>query len=41
MDPKDALLKEYEEEIKRLKDILQNMSQGKEVNVINELKNLN
>ena len=27
-DPKDALLKQYEEEIKRLKDMLQDMGQG-------------
>lgn len=28
-DPKDALLKEYEEEITRLKAMLENMAQGK------------
>ena len=39
-DPKDALLKEYEEEIKKLKDMLSQMSQGKTVNVMSELVNL-
>lgn len=38
-DPKDALLKEYEEEIKKLKEMLAKMAQGKEVNVVGELKN--
>ena len=38
-DPKDALLKEYEEEIKRLKEMLQKMAQGKEVNVVGALEN--
>lgn len=37
-DPKDALLKEYEEEIKKLKEMLAKMAQGKEVNVIGQLK---
>lgn len=32
-DPKDALLKEYEQEIQKLKDMLQQMGQGKDVNV--------
>jgi uncharacterized membrane protein YukC len=27
-DPKDALLKEYEEEIKKLKQMLENMNKG-------------
>lgn len=37
-DPKDALLKEYEEEIKKLKEMLQKMSQGQSVNVASEIK---
>ncbi len=36
-DPKDALLKEYEDEIKKLKEMLQSMSQGKTVNLASEL----
>lgn len=38
-DPKDALLKQYEEEIKTLKEMLSKMSQGHTVNVVSELKN--
>lgn len=37
-DPKDALLKEYEEEIKKLKEMLSKMSQGQTVNVASEIK---
>jgi len=37
-DPKDALLKEYEEEIKKLKIMLAKMAEGKEVNVASEIK---
>jgi kinesin family protein 3/17 len=37
-DPKDALLKEYEEEIKKLKEMLSKMSQGQSVNVAHEIK---
>lgn len=37
-DPKDALLKEYEEEIKKLKDMLQKMATGQSVNVASEIK---
>lgn len=37
-DPKDALLKEYEEEIKKLKEMLSRMADGKQVNVVNEIK---
>jgi kinesin family protein 3/17 len=37
-DPKDALLKEYEEEIKKLKEMLAKMADGKEVNVVSEFK---
>lgn len=36
-DPKDALLKEYEEEIRKLKEMLQGMGQGKQVNLAGEL----
>jgi kinesin family protein 3/17 len=32
-DPKDALLKEYEQEIQKLKEMLAKMAQGKEVNL--------
>jgi ABC-type histidine transport system ATPase subunit len=37
-DPKDALLKEYEEEIKKLKEMLSRMGEGKSVNVASEIK---
>ena len=37
-DPKDALLKEYEEEIRKLKEMLSKMADGKEVNVVHEIK---
>ena len=37
-DPKDALLKEYEEEIRKLKEMLSKMAEGKEVNVVHEIK---
>jgi len=37
-DPKDALLKEYEEEIKKLKEMLSRMGEGKAVNVASEIK---
>ena len=37
-DPKDALLKEYEEEIKKLKEMLSRMSDGKSVNVASEIQ---
>jgi len=36
-DPKDALLKEYELEIKRLKEMLQNMNEGRPVNIDQEV----
>jgi kinesin family member 17 len=38
-DPKDALLKEYEEEIKKLKEMLKGMAEGKSVNVASGIKN--
>jgi DNA repair exonuclease SbcCD ATPase subunit len=37
-DPKDALLKEYEEEIKKLKQMLQRMATGQPVNLASEIK---
>lgn len=38
-DPKDALLKEYEEEIRKLKEMLARMADGKEVgSVASEIK---
>ena len=37
-DPKDALLKEYEEEIKKLKLMLQKMASGQPVNLASEIK---
>ena len=37
-DPKDALLKEYEEEIRKLKEMLSKMADGKEVNLVHEIK---
>lgn len=37
-DPKDALLKEYEDEIKKLKEMLLRMSEGKSVNVASEIQ---
>ncbi len=37
-DPKDALLKEYEEEIKKLKEMLSKMAQGQSVNLVSEIK---
>jgi kinesin family protein 3/17 len=39
-DPKDALLKEYELEIRKLREMLQQMNQGKSVNVMNEISNI-
>jgi kinesin family protein 3/17 len=36
-DPKDALLKEYEDEIKKLKEMLSRMAEGKSVNVASEI----
>ena len=37
-DPKDALLKEYEDEIKKLKEMLSRMAEGKSVNVASEIQ---
>lgn len=37
-DPKDALLKEYELEIKKLREMLQQMNQGTHVNVSKEIR---
>jgi len=37
-DPKDTLLKEYEEEIKKLKEMLTKMSTGQAVNVASGIK---
>ena len=36
-DPKDALLKEYESEIKKLKEMLQAMASGQKVDVSGEV----
>lgn len=37
-DPKDALLKEYESEIKKLREMLQNMNSGGQVNAVKEIR---
>eukprot|EP00347_Sterkiella_histriomuscorum_P004399 403360607 len=37
-DPKDALLKEYELEIKKLRDMLQSLNSGGQVNVAQEIR---
>ena len=37
-DPKDTLLKEYEDEIKKLKDMLSRMGHGHTVNMASEMK---
>ncbi|CDW75636.1 kinesin motor domain containing protein [Stylonychia lemnae] len=37
-DPKDALLKEYELEIKKLREMLQQLNQGGQVNVVKEIQ---
>jgi uncharacterized membrane protein YukC len=37
-DPKDALLKEYEQEIKKLREMLQQMNSGTQVNAAKEIR---
>ena len=39
-DPKDALLKEYELEIQKLRDMLKQMNSGQSVNVMSEISNI-